>query len=170
MTTTKISNKKPGTESVPAEKRQIPTQEEQKRKYPRVLRKPSGPSLTKQYFLKDTNLNSIMEKYQSTGVLESTTGTPRQPQFGDFSDVKTYKEGLDSIINAQSAFDDLPAKIRKRFGNNPSNFIEFMDDINNLDEARRLGIVAAEKPKPQPKVGDKKTKPTEASKPSSDTE
>ena len=45
------------------------------------------------------------------------------------------------MIEAQEKFSELPAHIRKRFGNDPIQFLDFVTDENNKDEATRLGML-----------------------------
>lgn len=102
-------------------------------------------SRTKQSFKEDSDINNIVAKYQRTGVLGNPLGgSPRYPQFGDFSNVGDYQSSLNLIIEANENFMLLPAVLRKRFNNDPQELISFMDNPDNLKEAQELGLV----PKP----------------------
>ena len=48
---------------------------------------------------------------------------------------------MNIVIEAQENFSELPAHIRKRFGNDPEQFLDFVTDENNKDEAIRLGML-----------------------------
>jgi len=102
-----------------------------------------GPSLTQQHFANEVNINSIIARYNRTGYLTDPLkpGFSR-PQFGDFSDIVDFQTAQDIVIRGNEAFASLPSAIRKRFDNDPSLFLSFMDDISNRDEAISLGIIS----------------------------
>lgn len=93
---------------------------------------------TEQHHKDECDVNKIVRKYDKTGLLQHVTRI--EAQYGDVSGVE-YKRMQDQIKSAQSEFMLLPAKIRKRFGNNFMNLIEFMDDATNRDEAIELGLI-----------------------------
>lgn len=106
------------------------------------------PSLTHQSFKAECDIRNIMKRYKKTGVL--THVTSMSPQYYDASVVPDYQEALNLIIQAQESFDSLPSELRKRFGNDPAQFLAFTSDENNLDEMRKLGLA-----NPLPKVAEK---------------
>lgn len=97
-----------------------------------------GVSLTKQCFKDDCDINNILRKYETTGVLPEVIKT--NPQYGDFSDVLSYEDSLNVVAMAQEQFSYLSAKVRRRFDNDPAKFLEFVDDPSNLEESYDLGI------------------------------
>lgn len=106
-------------------------------------------TMTQQHFLEECDINSIMAKYKSTGIFTHVQAAAAQ--FGDFSAVPSYQDGLNYIMEAQDLFDSLPARVRERFGNDPGQFIKFATDGKNIKELRELGLAPeeAEAPKPQ---------------------
>jgi phage internal scaffolding protein len=101
------------------------------------------PSRTKQAFKHEVDINRIMAKYQKTGLLPVTN---KSPLYGDFSSIPDFETASNKLIAAQNAFDAQPASLRKRFNNNPSELLHFLQDESNRDEAIKLGLV----PKPEP--------------------
>lgn len=97
------------------------------------------PSKAKQSFMDECNINTIMSKYEKTGMIEHLART--EGQYGDFSEIHDYHSALDQIILAQDAFESLPAQVRARFSNDPGEFLLFFQDPRNADEARRLGLL-----------------------------
>lgn len=95
------------------------------------------PSIAVQYFKEQCDINNILAKYKSSGVLFATK-TP--PTYGDFTEVQTYQDAQNLLIQAQESFNDLPSDVRRYFNNDPREFIEFASDQKNLDEMRRLGL------------------------------
>lgn len=98
----------------------------------------SGPTLTKQAFKDECDINKIMSKYQKNGQLPDMIKT--NPKFGDFSNPNSYQDSLNLVIHAQEQFASLSAAVRKRFNNDPAQFLEFTADPNNLPEMVKLGL------------------------------
>lgn len=97
------------------------------------------PSVTKQSFKAESDINNIVARYARTGLV--THVAAKSPVYVDVSDVNDYREALDRIRETQTFFDGLPAKIRSRFKNDAAQFLDFMSDENNAEEAKALGLV-----------------------------
>ena len=96
------------------------------------------PSLAQQHFKEECDINTILQKFNITGLLPEA---PLSPRYGDFSGIGDYHTALNKVIAAQEEFEALPAQIRARFDNDPANLIEFLDDEKNRLEAEELGLV-----------------------------
>jgi len=119
----------------------------------RVIAKNTGiPSRTKQASKDECDVNNIVKKYTQSGVL--THVRMSQPQYGDFTQVADYQTALNAVMQAQETFSQLPPKIRARFGNDPGQFLEFMEDPKNDAESRHLGL----RPKKLPEGGSNQRK------------
>lgn len=104
------------------------------------------PSATMQNFKDDADINCIISRFETTGVLvDPTVPVSRVPQFGDFSELPSFQEAQNVMVVATNAFNALPAKIRERFGNNPATYFDFVQGLkkgsDEYAEAVRLGIV-----------------------------
>lgn len=104
-------------------------------------------SMTKQSFAEECDINSIMARYEKTGLLPQGS---RMFEFGDAISEYSYQESMNAVIEADRLFSELPSRIRERFGNDPAQLFAFLDDRNNLDEAIKLGLVDPPKPKAEP--------------------
>lgn len=96
------------------------------------------PTLTKQSMRDQCDANAIMRKWQSTGVVEHIMKS--QPTYGDFSNVGDYLESFTRIQSAEDGFMALPSELRARCGNDPAEFVKFMNDPTNAAELRTLGL------------------------------
>lgn len=97
------------------------------------------PSMAQQHFKDECDVNNILRKYESTGlVTHVANGTP---SYGDFSSVLEFQQAQNILIEAQDAFEALPASLRKRFDNDPSVMLEFIENPDNREEAEKLGLV-----------------------------
>jgi phage internal scaffolding protein len=96
------------------------------------------PSLAQQHFKEECDINTILQKFNITGLLPEA---PLSPRYGDFTGIGDYHTALNRVIAAQDEFEALPAQIRARFGNDPAQLIEFMENSENRPEAEELGLV-----------------------------
>lgn len=104
-------------------------------------------TLAQQHFKEECDINTIMAKFAVTGLLPDN---PLSPQYGDFTGISDYHTALNQVIAAEDEFMSLPANIRARFENDPSQLIEFLDNAENAEEALKLGLI--EKPVELPQV------------------
>jgi phage internal scaffolding protein len=95
-------------------------------------------SLAQQHYKEECDINTILEKFNITGMLPENTLSPR---YGDFTGIGDYHTALNRVIAAQDEFEALPAQIRARFDNDPAKLIEFLDNSDNRPEAEELGLV-----------------------------
>lgn len=107
------------------------------------------PTLTKQSFKDDCDVNVILKRFETTGILPEATSSP---QFGDFADVDDYQSALHKVMAAEDAFMSLDAKLRLRFENDPVRFVDFVSNPANNAELIALGLVNAPKPVDKPGV------------------
>jgi len=95
-------------------------------------------SLTQQHQKDQADINFIVEQFNVTGILPTA---PVSPQYGDFTGISDYQSALNAVIDAQDEFMSLPANIRSRFDNDPSNLINFLSNDENRQEAIELGLI-----------------------------
>lgn len=105
------------------------------------------PSLTRQEFKEDSDINRIIKTFAKTGMVEHQS--QYNGQYGEFAAID-YHEALNTVIEANEMFDTVPSAIRKRFENNPQAFLEFVTDDKNRDEMVDMGLIAPEDPIPDP--------------------
>jgi phage internal scaffolding protein len=95
-------------------------------------------SLAQQHFKEECDINTILQKFNITGLLPENTLSPR---YGDFTGIGDYHTAMNRVIAVQDEFEALPAQIRARFNNDPAQLIEFMENSENRPEAEELGLV-----------------------------
>lgn len=115
------------------------------------------PSRTKQSFAAECDINNIMAKYQQTGVLEHTD--KRQPQYLDVSNVTNYYDAIQTIMEAEAAFAELPAKVRKHFDNDPAAYLAAFEDPDQRDDLVALGLIEAPEVPQAPPEGSQEPAP-----------
>lgn len=104
----------------------------------KVLAVSHGPSRTKQAERDGANINSIMKRYGTTGVLPVTG---KAPTYGDFSNVDDYKAALDKLNAAQEDYARLPAEVRAATNHSPGEFLDMVHDEDRRGELRELGLL-----------------------------
>lgn len=122
--------------------------------YKRALMRPTlacakDSSLTKQSFKDECDINNIVKKHKATGLI--THLNERSAQYGDVSNVADYTEAMNIVVAAREAFEVLPATLRKRFNNDPVEYLAFVENPENHAEAIKLGMMN-ERTEPTPPV------------------
>lgn len=101
-----------------------------------------GQSLTKQEFREECDVNLILSRYQDAPP--KPWGSPPVLRFGDFADAPDFLAAQLLVKEAEDLYNSMPVQVRDRFGHNPANFLQFVHDPKNRDEAKRLGILRPE--------------------------
>lgn len=106
-------------------------------------------SMTKQSFAQESEINNIMARYEKTGIIDHVK------QHGGYADMPAgldYQSALQLTIDAQLAFNELPAATRREFGNDPFEFLAFVEDPANVERMGELGLL--EPREDEPPAGD----------------
>jgi len=130
-----VDHSAPAGGSLPA----VPRPRSGRSPHMRVTWSTTEPSRTKQEFAAEADINVLMGRYLSTGVIPPAV---RQGYFADV-DAIDYQQALGLVHEATDLFNQLPSKVRERFGNNPAALMEFVADAGNRDEAISLGLIDA---------------------------
>lgn len=104
----------------------------------RVITPTGGDTMTQQNFKAECDINTILKKYQKTGLV-----THVSQHNGDYVDLSTpvdYQTALNVVINAQASFDSLPSTIRKQFNNDPGTFVAFACNPENNEALIEMGL------------------------------
>lgn len=101
-----------------------------------------GPSLTKQSFKNECDINGIMKRFERTGII--THNAKREGYFADVSVVPDFAEAVQAVRKAEDMFMSLPAKLRAEFDNDAAAYVRFCADPANKDRMIELGLM--EKP------------------------
>lgn len=108
----------------------------------RVAFVPKGETMTKQSMSAECDINNIMAKYEKTGIINHARTI--EGRYGDFVGAPEFHEAMNQVLRAEAMFAELPSSLRKRFGNDPAEFLAFAQDPANQEEIYDLGL--AERP------------------------
>jgi len=125
------------------------------------------PSLTKQSFTKECDINNIMAKYQKTGALEHLN--KNEASYG-FASSQDFTESMEIVAKGQTMFEELPSSIRSKFENDPAKFLEFVQNPENLEEMQELGLAKKETKIKEPDQPPAKTNDEVVAKPPAEPE
>lgn len=119
-----------------------------------------GPSLTQQHFAKDADLNEIVHRFGITDG--SIPPAPNDPRFyADYTNVVDLRGALDRTIQAVTAFQALPARLRNRFHNDPAELYDFVTDPVNAEESITLGLLKRQATAPPGSPGIEEPQPAD---------
>lgn len=103
------------------------------------------PSLTVQDEKDESDINYIVNKYADgqKGVSTLDLGDTSQYaflQFGDATLPGDYSTALELVSGVREEFYTLPAYVRAKFGHDPMNFIERLNDPATLEYLQQEGL------------------------------
>lgn len=101
----------------------------------RVSIKFENPSLTDQSFKQECDIGFIIENFVKTGTQPDST-----MNFMDCTTVKSYEESMQLVAEANSNFENLPAKIRDEF-KTVTNYLAYISDVKNLKDSYERGLI-----------------------------
>lgn len=96
------------------------------------------PSLAKQAFKDQCDINNVLKRYNATGVLDHVTAL--QPVYADLTQVGDLQQAFDIVRSAQDAFDALPSELRNELDNNPANLLSFIQNPANKERCVAYGL------------------------------
>lgn len=100
-----------------------------------------APSMTKQEFTDECDINNIMARYAVTGLVPTPD---RQAFYLDEVDVPSFHEAQNLLLAAEAAFMSLPSSVRREFDNDPAKFVEFAEDEKNVGRLKDWGMLSPE--------------------------
>ncbi len=106
-------------------------------KLPKRVRIECGGGRTKQAFKSECDINTIMKKYEKTGVI------PQLSNPGEYgiATSTSFHEAMNTVKEAERMFGALPPGLRNRFEGDPARFLDFVGDEDNHAEMMELGLM-----------------------------
>ncbi len=101
------------------------------------------PSLTDQSQYKDTDINNIVRRYQTTGLLDSPGAVPFETlQYGDATLLPDYQTALDLVNSVHEEFSSLPSEVREKFGHDPMQLLDALQDPTKQQMLQDIGLLS----------------------------
>lgn len=108
------------------------------------------PSMAKQEFVSECDINNIIKEYLVTGQIQHVAARAAAGAFLDLPDHLDLQESMAIQAQATAAFGQLPSRVRERFANDPVSFLEFFQNPANREEAGSMGLLEVPPPPPEP--------------------
>lgn len=109
-----------------------------------------GPSLTRQEFAEECDINALMARYEGHVIGGPGNMGPAVPMYVDWTQTpRTLMEYMAFMDEAEAGFMSLPAVVRKEFNNDAKMFVDFASDPGNLPQMQDWGLAPKPAPKPQ---------------------
>lgn len=122
------------------------------------------PSLTVQDEKDETDINYIVNKYADgqKGIATLDLGDSSQYaflQFGDATLPGDYSTALELVSGVREEFYSLPAYVRAKFGHDPMNFINQLNNPETLEYLKQQGLYGSNytSDEPQQSLSNKQT-------------
>lgn len=118
-------------------------------------------TLTLQYQVSETSIERLVTlANQNPAYLNAFNSglEDREPQYGECPSPIDYQDALEIIARGEEAFEQLPPHVRVKFSN-PVEFLRWLEDPANYDEADKLGLLDSEKVAKRRESSQKKVEP-----------
>lgn len=106
------------------------------------------PSLTRQEFAAECDINQIMKNYEATGIIPTNTRTPIYWDADAVPD--NLKDAMSALNYANELFMQLGAHVRREFDDDPVKFVDFATNPENTAKLKEWGLTAPETLPPAP--------------------
>jgi len=97
----------------------------------------------------ESDINTIVRNF---GVTRQLPTAINLPSYGDFDTISDYRTAIHAVREAEASFNQLPATLRAKLGNDPQAFMDYVADPANKAELTELGLI--NRPVEHVKVGD----------------
>ena len=105
--------------------------------------------MTEQAHAKEVNINNIVKRHGIDLIQKTSKLMSPEFQFDDISG-NDFTEAMLKITKAQQTFDQLPSELRKQFNNAPGEFMDFVQNPDNMEQMVEMGL--AQRPTIDPPI------------------
>lgn len=109
------------------------------RKHNRVTLDCGTEQITKQSHKAECDIHNILKQYQRTGIITHVQNA--RPTYTDLPSDMDYQNALNTMIAAEAAFNDLPARVRANWNNDPAAFLAAFSDPDQEAKLRDYGLL-----------------------------
>ncbi len=110
-------------------------------------------------------VNNIMARFRKTGLVDHIR--QHEGRYVDVATANDFQDAMNIVAQGQQSFELLPSEIRKRFDNDPSEFLKFVHDPDNAADLVKMGLATALDVEPASPTPDPDNAPQGQSSPSS---
>nr|UXQ87994.1 MAG: internal scaffolding protein [Microvirus sp.] len=100
-----------------------------------------GESMVRTEFQEEANINTILARYETTGMLPLES---RQPIFADVSMMEDLKSSMDTVAAVEGRLKELPREARELFAKDPGGFAQALSEPLTRERLQDLGVLERE--------------------------
>lgn len=100
-----------------------------------------GP--VQQQFADEVNVNTIVRRF---GITREMPSGREGGVYGDFTGIVDYDSAVEAVQRAQDGFLALDPDVRLRFGNDPGQYLAYVDQLTDEELGPDVGVPAPEEP------------------------
>lgn len=108
------------------------------KKHDRVHPDLEGPTNVQQSAAAECDINNLMQRYERNELVDHVNNNPGG--YGNFIGYGDYHSSMVEVIKAKEMFMEIPAGVRAVFHNDPGEFLQFVQDPDNMEEMRAMGL------------------------------
>lgn len=101
-------------------------------------------SMTEQNHLERVKIQNIIKQYTAQGMLDHVNFY--EGQYGDFVNSLDFNQAMNIAAETTQMFESLPAELRRRFNDDPADYLDFVQNPENRVEMEELGIPTSHLP------------------------
>lgn len=102
---------------------------------------------TQQNFKDECDINTIVNQFLKTGEMPDNI---RLPQYIDYEGVFDFQTAMNTMMEAEASFMQLPAPLRAEFQNDPQQFLEYCANPANKEDMHKRGLLRPDYEPPKP--------------------
>jgi len=116
-----------------------------------VIARSAADGRTQDWYREESSIDHILEKFHRSQDPSVLMRPGANPQYVDLPPGIDYQAAMIQVSQAESAFENLPAKMRAKFDNNPRTFLDALHDPANEGYFVAEGLLKPRPVPPQPK-------------------
>lgn len=118
------------------------------RPHNRVLTDVGTRSRTKQSHKDECDIHNILRQFQRTGIINHVQS--QRPTYLDLPTDMDFQQSMNTILQAQEAFANLPSQVRDYYANDPERFLAALGNEAEHQRLREFGVLRTPDPAPSP--------------------
>lgn len=95
--------------------------------------------LTEQSHKDEVNINNIVKRHGVDLIAKTAALQTAEYQMDDITG-NDFQEAMLKVTKAQQTFESMPSALRKKFDNNPAQFMDFVQNPDNQDSLVEMGL------------------------------
>lgn len=107
--------------------------------------------LVEQHHKDEVNINNIVKRH-GMDMIAKTALLNQGEYIMDDNPTNDFQEAMFIVTKANETFQKMPSEIRKKFNNSPAEYMDFIQNPENIDEMVSLGLAQRKPDEPIVKV------------------